>query len=147
MAGATGMTVEVRVVRETAAGERRVAAVPETVKKLIAAGAAVQVESGAGAAAGFPDQAYRDAGAAVVDAGAPIGGGLVLCVQCPPATAIASWPAGTVLVGILHPQADADRAAAPACWPSRWSGCRAPRAPRPWTCSARRPAWPATRRC
>ncbi len=112
MAGATGMTVEVRVVRETAAGERRVAAVPETVKKLIAAGAAVQVESGAGAAAGFPDQAYRDAGAAVVDAGAPIGGGLVLCVQCPPATAIASWPAGTVLVGILHPQADADRAQA-----------------------------------
>ncbi|AER57251.1 NAD(P) transhydrogenase subunit alpha [Pseudoxanthomonas spadix] len=106
------MTVEVRVVRETAAGERRVAAVPETVKKLMAAGAAVQVEAGAGAAAGFTDQAYLDAGASIVAPATPVAGGLVLCVQCPPAAALAGYPAGTVLVGSLHPQADAARAQA-----------------------------------
>jgi len=106
------MTVEVRVVRETATGERRVAAVPETVKKLAAAGAAVQVEAGAGLAAGFTDQAYLDAGATVVEASSPTSAALVLCVQCPPAAALATYPAGTVLVGSLHPQADAARAQA-----------------------------------
>jgi NAD(P) transhydrogenase subunit alpha len=106
------MTVEVRVVRETAAGERRVAAVPETVKKLIAAGAAVQVEAGAGLAAGFTDQAYLDAGARVIEASAPLAASLVLCVQSPDAAALAAYPAGTVLVGSLQPQADAARAQA-----------------------------------
>ncbi|SEK59745.1 NAD(P) transhydrogenase subunit alpha [Pseudoxanthomonas sp. GM95] len=106
------MTVDVRVVRETAAGERRVAAVPETVKKLIAAGAAVQVEAGAGAAAGFTDQTYLDAGATLIDPAAPLAAGLVLCVQSPEAAVLSSWPAGTVLVGTLQPQADAARAQA-----------------------------------
>jgi NAD(P) transhydrogenase subunit alpha len=106
------MTVEVRVVRETAAGERRVAAVPETVKKLIAAGAAVQLEAGAGLAAGFTDQAYLDAGARVIEASTPLAASLVLCVQCPDAAALAAYPAGTVLVGSLQPQADAARAQA-----------------------------------
>jgi NAD(P) transhydrogenase subunit alpha len=106
------MTVQVRVVRETAAGERRVAAVPETVRKLIAAGAAVQVETGAGVGAGFTDQAYLDAGASVVEAAAPVTAGLVLCVQCPVAASLATYPAGTVLVGSLQPQADPARAQA-----------------------------------
>ncbi|WDS35878.1 NAD(P) transhydrogenase subunit alpha [Pseudoxanthomonas sp.] len=106
------MTVEVRVVRETAAGERRVAAVPETVKKLAAAGAAVQVETGAGSAAGFTDQAYQDAGATVITSDTPLTAGLVLCVQCPEVSALSSYPAGTVLVGSLQPQADTARAQA-----------------------------------
>ncbi len=106
------MTVEVRVLREAAVGERRVAAVPETVKKLIAAGAAVQMEVGAGIAAGFPDQAYLDAGAALTDVAAPLAAGVVLCVQSPDAAALAMYPAGTVLVGMLQPQADAARAQA-----------------------------------
>ncbi len=102
------MTVEVRVVRETVTGERRVAAVPETVKKLVAAGAAVHVEAGAGLAAGFTDQAYLDAGADIVPASAPVSG-VVLCVQCPGTDVLAGYPAGTVLVGTLQPQADAAR--------------------------------------
>ena len=52
------MAVEVRVLKETAAGERRVAATPETIRKMLAAGARVTVERGAGEGAGFIDQAY-----------------------------------------------------------------------------------------
>ena len=54
------MTVEVLVLKESAPGERRVAATPETVKKLVAAGASIKIESGAGLGAGFVDQAYLD---------------------------------------------------------------------------------------
>ena len=58
--------MKVAVVKENAPGERRVALVPETVTKLTKAGVEVLVESGAGAAAWFPDSAYAQAGAAVV---------------------------------------------------------------------------------
>mgnify|MGYP000508792633 CR=1 FL=1 len=49
---------------ETAAGETRVAATPETVKKLVAQGHSVRVQSGAGVAASVTDEAYAAAGAA-----------------------------------------------------------------------------------
>jgi NAD(P) transhydrogenase subunit alpha len=58
--------VQVGVRRERCAGERRVAATPETVKQLTALGLHVAVESNAGAAAGYSDDAYAAAGAAVV---------------------------------------------------------------------------------
>src|SRR5439155_473530 len=54
--------MRIAVPRETAAGERRVALVPESIKKLIQAGYEVSVEAGAGAAAGFPDAAYTEVG-------------------------------------------------------------------------------------
>ena len=57
----------VLVPRERRAGEHRVAATPETVKRLIARGCALIVESGAGLAAGFADVDYRDAGATLLD--------------------------------------------------------------------------------
>jgi len=104
------MTVEICVLREVATGERRVAATPETVKKLLAAGARVQLQPGAGAAAGFTDQAYRDAGAQIGDA--LESAQVVLCVQAPPAAAIARIQVGAVLVGNLQPQAEAARAEA-----------------------------------
>lgn len=55
--------MRIAVPKESAPGERRVALVPESVKKLIQAGYEVAVETGAGEAAGFLDQAYREAGA------------------------------------------------------------------------------------
>ena len=55
--------MRVAVPRETAPGERRVALVPETVSRLRAAGFDVRVQLGAGAAAGFSDEAYAEAGA------------------------------------------------------------------------------------
>jgi NAD(P) transhydrogenase subunit alpha len=57
--------MRVGVARETAPGERRVALVPEAVTKLVAAGFEVVVEPGAGEAASFLDDAYREAGASL----------------------------------------------------------------------------------
>ena len=59
--------MKVGVAKETAADERRVALVPDAIQKLRDAGMTVQVERGAGAAAHFPDQAYVDAGAKIVN--------------------------------------------------------------------------------
>ncbi|HSM11390.1 MAG TPA: NAD(P)(+) transhydrogenase (Re/Si-specific) subunit alpha, partial [Lysobacter sp.] len=61
------MAIIVGVARESAVGERRVALTPETCKKLIAAGAQVRVERGAGRGASFSDDAYAAAGALLVD--------------------------------------------------------------------------------
>ena len=71
--------------RETAAGERRVALVPESCKKLIQAGYEVAIESGAGEAAGFANSAYTDAGAAIVADPASLvaSGDIVLKVTAP----------------------------------------------------------------
>ena len=106
------MAAEVLVLKETATGEKRVAATPETVKKLVAAGAQVRVEAGAGLGAGITDQAYADAGALPAGADARAVADLVLCVQSPPAEAIAGLKPGATLVGVLHPQADPARAQA-----------------------------------
>ncbi|KAF1686435.1 NAD(P)(+) transhydrogenase (Re/Si-specific) subunit alpha [Pseudoxanthomonas broegbernensis] len=106
------MAVEVLVLRESAAGERRVAATPETVKKLLAAGAQVRVEAGAGLDAGITDQAYLDAGAQLAGADARAQADVVLCVQSPPAEAIAGLKQGAALIGQLQPQADQARAQA-----------------------------------
>ena len=106
------MAVEVRVLKESAAGERRVAATPETVKKLIAAGAQVVVERDAGASAGFIDQAYADAGATLDGGEGRAQADVLLCVQAPPADAIATFKPGASLVGVLQPTADAARAEA-----------------------------------
>jgi NAD(P) transhydrogenase subunit alpha len=58
--------MKVGVARETAAGERRVALVPEALGKLQQAGLEILVEAGAGAGALIPDEAYREAGATIV---------------------------------------------------------------------------------
>lgn len=109
---AAGMVIG--VARETAPGERRVALTPETCKKLIAAGAVVRIERGLGDSAYFPDQVYADAGAQLVDDSTAMlaDADLVLCVQPPPADAIAGMRHGAALVGILQPQADSVRAQA-----------------------------------
>src|SRR5205814_7580682 len=72
--------MRVGVVRETAPGERRVALVPEIAGKLATAGFEVVVEPDAGAAASFPDDAYREAGATL---GSPWEADAVLKVRKP----------------------------------------------------------------
>ena len=106
------MAVTIGVACERAPGERRVALTPETAKKLVAAGARVRVERGLGRLARFPDQAYADAGAELVDGDALADADVVLCVQPPAAAAIAAMRPGAVLVGALQPQADESRGAA-----------------------------------
>jgi NAD(P) transhydrogenase subunit alpha len=80
----------------------------------VAAGAQVRIARGLGDGAHFPDQAYADAGAQLVDDNTALlaDADLVLCVQPPPATTIARMKPGAVLVGSLQPQADATRAEA-----------------------------------
>ncbi|GHA89666.1 NAD(P) transhydrogenase subunit alpha [Cognatilysobacter bugurensis] len=91
------------VLRETAPGERRVAATPDTVRRLVALGARVQVQSGAGGGAHFPDAAYADAGASVIDDAEAIAqnAAVILCVQAPDASLLQRLREGAVLVGHL----------------------------------------------
>jgi H+-translocating NAD(P) transhydrogenase subunit alpha len=99
--------VRVAVPKETGAGERRVALVPDSVGRLTAAGFAVAVEQGAGAAAGFPDEEYAAAGADVVARRELLRGAEAVVRVAPPAAEeVAELARGTVLVGFLSPLTD-----------------------------------------
>ncbi|MFA9445559.1 Re/Si-specific NAD(P)(+) transhydrogenase subunit alpha [Egicoccus sp. AB-alg6-2] len=91
------------VVRERAAGERRVAATPDSVRRQVATGRRVLVEHEAGAAAGFPDEAYADAGADLVDATDAGGATLVARVAPPSLEDVNRLSPGTVLLTFLAP--------------------------------------------
>ena len=96
--------MKVGVPRETTAGERRVALVPETVKRLTGSGFEVIIERGAGKSASFPDPDYEQAGATLVDDAYT--GEAVAKVQ-PPASAEADrLRSGQVLIGFLQPLTD-----------------------------------------
>jgi len=103
--------ITIGVASETASGERRVALTPETCKKLVARGAKVRVQRGAGSASSFTDDAYVEAGAELVaDANAALReADLVLCVQPPSPSTLMGLRDGAALVGLLAPQADAAR--------------------------------------
>jgi len=88
---------------ETAAGETRVAATPETVKKLVAQGHTVRVQAGAGVRASSVDASYEAAGAQIVDAAGAFGADLVLKVRSPSAQELAQMKSGAALVGMLNP--------------------------------------------
>lgn len=93
----------VRVRCERAPGEKRVAATPDSVRKLVAAGAAVEVEAGAGSGAMISDAAYRDAGASLVEPAAVVSGGILLHVRPLTPDEAGALTAGTVTVGVLDP--------------------------------------------
>ncbi len=96
--------MKIAVPAETALGETRVAAIPETVKKFIALGAQVSVEAGAGAHAGIADSDFAEAGATVGPRDQVLAGAeLVLSVSAPEATALAGVAPGTLLVGLVDP--------------------------------------------
>ena len=96
--------MRIGVPKETAAGERRVALVPEVVAKLVEAGHEVVVERGAGSAASFEDSAYEEAGATLADSAWDTD--LVAKVQKPAAEEISRLKRGTVLIGFLEPLTD-----------------------------------------
>ncbi len=88
---------------ETAAGEARVAATPETAKKLMAQGHSVCVQSGAGVAASITDAAYEAAGARITDRAGALGAELVLKVRAPSTEELGAMTRGANLVGMLNP--------------------------------------------
>jgi NAD(P) transhydrogenase subunit alpha len=92
----------VGVPKETAEGERRVALVPDVVRKLAAKGVEVRVEPGAGEAALIPDRAYQEAGATVTpDVWAS---DVVVKVAPPSDEEVGRLGRDTVLVGFLAPR-------------------------------------------
>ncbi|MDA8267427.1 MAG: Re/Si-specific NAD(P)(+) transhydrogenase subunit alpha [Actinomycetota bacterium] len=98
--------VKLAVPTETMPGERRVAVVPDVVARLAPTGVEVAVQSGAGVAAGFPDEAYRDKGATVSDLESVLrSADMVATVQPPTPDEVASWPEGLSVVGFLQPGA------------------------------------------
>src|SRR5688572_8843991 len=96
--------MKLAVLKERAAGEARVAATPETVKKFIALGAEVAVEAGAGAGASIPDADFAAAGASVGDAVATVNAAdIVLGVQGPEPASLAGANPGAWIVAGLDP--------------------------------------------
>jgi NAD(P) transhydrogenase subunit alpha len=95
--------VRIAVPKETAPGERRVALVPEVVKKLAASGFDVIVESGAGGEASWSDDDYRQAGAEV---GGPWNTEVVVKVRKPTETEVERLRDGQVLIAFLEPLTD-----------------------------------------
>jgi len=104
------MALKIAIPKETAAHETRVAASPETVKKLVALGARVFIESGAGDAADILDKDFKDAGASISKTSAETykSADIVLKVQAPNDAEIKQFQKSTLLVGMLAPYANAD---------------------------------------
>jgi len=104
------MSLTIGVPRETYAGEKRVATVPEVVEKLVKLGFAVAVESGAGAAANFGDDAYQVAGARIVGSAAELFGGsdIVFKVRAPSPVEVPLFKSGTTLIGFIWPAQNAE---------------------------------------
>ncbi|WP_394269859.1 NAD(P) transhydrogenase subunit alpha [Qipengyuania sp.] len=94
----------IAALKETAAGETRVALTPETVRKFAALGASVAIESGAGEGAAIPDEAFREAGAAV-GPGAEIiaGADIVLAVQPPDVAQLGPVASGAMVAAMFDP--------------------------------------------
>ncbi len=88
---------------ETRPGETRVAATPETVKKLIGQGHTVVIQKDAGVKASQPDSAYEAVGATVGSAADAFGAEIVLKVRAPEAAELKQIKSGAVLLGMLDP--------------------------------------------
>ena len=102
--------MRIAVPTEAAANEARVAATPETVKKLIALGAEVVVQSGAGKGSGLPDADFEKAGATIAaDAAATVSGAdVVLAVRRPQPAALAGAKPDAVVLAIMDPYGQAE---------------------------------------
>ena len=98
------MSVRIAVVKESTAGEKRVSATPETVKKFAGLGAEVAVESGAGSSASISDQAYADAGAKVGTRAATLkDADIILGVQGPDPDSLKGAKQGAWIVAGMNP--------------------------------------------
>ena len=106
--------MQIGVPLETVSGEARVAATPETVKKLVGQGHTLKVQAGAGIRAGITDAAYETAGASIVDAATALGSEMVLKVRAPSEAELAQIKPSTTLIGMLDPfdRANLERMAA-----------------------------------
>jgi NAD(P) transhydrogenase subunit alpha len=105
------VTLKLCIVKETTADEKRVAASPESVKKLTALGFDVHVEMGAGAAASLTDSAFSEAGATLAEsrAKALANADVILSVRGLDADSLGDVKAGALMLGLLNPYGDKPR--------------------------------------
>jgi NAD(P) transhydrogenase subunit alpha len=94
--------MKIAIPKEIAAGEPRVAAVPDTVKKLKALGADVTIEPGAGVQSGVPDSDYEAAGASI-SADAVKDADIILKVRRPEASELPRYKRGALTIAIMDP--------------------------------------------
>ncbi len=102
------MTISIGIIKETAAGERRVALDPATAAKLAQAGHRLLVQSGAGVEAGHLDDAWGDAEMQPDAKSLAAQCQVLLCVRRPAAEVLAALPAGALVIGALSPYSDFD---------------------------------------
>jgi NAD(P) transhydrogenase subunit alpha len=96
--------VKIAVLKETAPGETRCSAIPETVKKFTALGAEMAVEKGAGLSAGISDEDFKEAGAKIGTRKDVLkGAGAILCVSGPEPETLKDAGRGALVVGALDP--------------------------------------------
>ena len=100
--------LRILIPKERSAGERRVAATPDTVRQLVALGAEVVVEGGAGAEARHSSEEYEAAGARVVDAPDVSSASVVLRVAPPTVEEVRAMRRGAVLIGFAAPHRNVD---------------------------------------
>jgi NAD(P) transhydrogenase subunit alpha len=96
------MSLRVAVLKETRAGERRVAMVPSVVDKLVKLGAEVRIAAGAGAAVSLPDNAYKNVTVVGDPAGLVAEADIVLAVQPPSLDAVRAMKEGAVLISFVY---------------------------------------------
>lgn len=99
------MGIVLSILKEAAEGETRVAATPESIKKYVALGYIVQVESGAGAASSYPDSSYTEAGAKICKTAAETlkGASAVLKVKAPLSKELALYPKNALVFALFAP--------------------------------------------
>ncbi|TMM09389.1 MAG: Re/Si-specific NAD(P)(+) transhydrogenase subunit alpha [Actinobacteria bacterium] len=102
--------MRIGVPSQAAAGEPRVALVPDVIRRLAQHELEIVVESGAGEGSHLPDQAFADAGATIGSAADAWGSDVVAVVRAPSATDLELMDRGKVLIGFLNPLTDADTA-------------------------------------
>ena len=104
------MAATIAVTKETRFGETRIAATPETVKKLIALGYAVTVEAGAGLSASIPDADFEAAGASLAKTAAKAlaDADIVLKVRGPSEAEIKALKSGAIVIALMNAYNDAD---------------------------------------
>jgi len=106
--------ITIGVPKEIVPGETRVALVPDTVKRFVASGLRIVVESGAGEQSAFVDSAYTDAGATIVPDSASVysQADLILKVQKPEPGEVSLLRPGTAFIALLQPMVNTDLVAA-----------------------------------
>ncbi len=98
--------MRISVLKESAPGETRVAATPETVKKIVGLGHSIVVQTGAGVAASYPDELFKNAGAELAADGGLGGADLVVKVRRPTDAEIGGLKAGAGFASLLEPYGD-----------------------------------------